>query len=341
MALRIGFTGDVMLGRLVDDRQQSRPVDAVWGTTLERLRGLDGLVCNLECVLSTRGREWRRTHRPFHFRADPDRAVPALERAGVDVCALANNHVLDYEEIGLRDTLAALDDAGIARAGAGETLEEALEPAVRTIPASESSGEEDGGLDLAVVSMTDNTPEYAADGDSPGTARLEVDVDDPETRRLAGDALDRARETDPDLLVASIHWGPNMVTEPPDAVREFGRWLVEAGVDLVHGHSAHVFQGVEVHGGKPICYDTGDFVDDYEVDGELRNDRSFLFVLRVTPEGRLRELRLFPTEIDGCAVHEAGPGAAAWARDRMRELSDPFGTEFDREGDALVLSLEE
>ncbi|MFU8869218.1 CapA family protein [Natronococcus sp.] len=331
MVSRIGFTGDVMLGRVVDDRQRRRPVDAVWGTVLERLRGLDGLVINLECVLSTRGSRWRRTHRPFHFRADPDWAVPALERAGVDVCALANNHVLDYEEIALRDTLANLDGAGIARTGAGETLEEALEPAIVSVD----------GLDVAVVSFTDNTPEYAADDASPGTAWIEIDRENPETRRRVREALERARGTDPDLLVASLHWGPNMVEEPPASFREFGRWLVEQGVDVVHGHSAHVFQGVEVHEGRPILYDTGDFVDDYAVDSRLRNDRSFLFVLRIADDGEVLECRLHPTEIDDCAVHEAPPDAADWARERMRELSAPFGTAFDRDGSALVLSLED
>ncbi|SEW15917.1 CapA family protein [Natrinema salifodinae] len=341
MPLRIGFTGDVMLGRLVDDRQRRRSVDAVWGNVLERLRAIDGLVINLECCLSTRGREWRRTHRPFHFRADPDWAVPALERAGVDVCALANNHVLDYEEVALRDTLMSLDEADIARTGAGETIDEALDPAVRTIGGPDEPIE----LDLAVVSFTDNTPEYAADENAPGTARIEIDIDDAETRRRVREALRRARETNPDLVVASLHWGPNMVTEPPESFRAFGRWLVDEGVDVVHGHSAHVFQGIEVHDGRPIVYDAGDFVDDYAVDDALHNDRSFLFVLAVTPDGdggcRLRELRLHPTEIDGYAVHEAGPAAAAWSRERMRELSEPFGTEFERSGAGLVLSLED
>lgn len=331
MASRIGFTGDVMLGRVVDDRQRRRRVDAVWGNVLERLHGLDGLVINLECALSTRGRQWRRTHRPFHFRADPDWAVPALERAGVDVCALANNHVLDYEEPALRDTLKHLDETGIARTGAGETLDEALEPAVVPI----------GGLTVAVVALTDNTPEYAADDSSPGTAWIEIDREDDGTRRCVREALERARGADPDLLVASLHWGPNMVEEPPSSFREFGRWLVDEGVDVVHGHSAHVFQGVEVHEGRPILYDTGDFVDDYAVDPELRNDRSFLFVLRIADDGELLELRLRPTEIDDCAVHEASPDAADWARERMRELSAPFGTTFERDGSALVLSLEE
>ncbi|MDG5820095.1 CapA family protein [Natronococcus sp. A-GB7] len=331
MASRIGFIGDVMLGRVVDDRQRHRPVDAVWGTAFEDLRELDGLVINLECVLSTRGRQWRRTHRPFHFRADPDWAVPALERAGVDVCALANNHVLDYEAVALRDTLNHLDEAEIARTGAGETLDEALEPAVVSI----------GGVRIAVIALTDNTPEYAAEDSSAGTAWIEIDRENPETRRRVRDALERARGADPDLLVASLHWGPNMVEEPPASFREFGRWLVEAGVDVVHGHSAHVFQGVEVHEGRPILYDTGDFVDDYAVDPELRNDRSFLFVLRTSDDGELLKLRLQPTEIDDCAVHEASPDAADWSRERMRELSAPFGTVFERDGPALVLSLED
>nr|WP_276278645.1 CapA family protein [Halomicroarcula sp. SYNS111] len=112
MAHRLGLTGDVMLGRLVDEYQQRRPAPAVWGDLEDHLRGLDGLVVNLECCLSARGRQWRRTERAFHFRAEPEWAVPALEAAGVDACALANNHVLDYEEEALLDTLGHLDEGG-------------------------------------------------------------------------------------------------------------------------------------------------------------------------------------------------------------------------------------
>ena len=331
MTTRIGLTGDVMLGRLVDQRQRNRPPESVWGTLLDRLQELDALCINLECGLSTRGEPWERTHRPFHFRADPDWAIPALKRAGVDACALANNHVLDYEEVALRDTLDVLDEAGIARAGAGRTLDEALAPAFLDVD----------GLTLAFVSLTDNTPEYAADESAPGTAHVVVDVDDSETRDTVHDVLDRARRGDPDLVIASLHWGPNMVERPPESFRRFGRWLVKEGVDVIHGHSAHVFHGIEVHDGSPILYDAGDFVDDYAVDDRLRNDRSFLFELTVSQDGDPVELGLFPTEIDDCAVHEASPEAAAWSRDRMRSLSAEFGTSFDRDGAELVLALRE
>ncbi len=149
---RIGLTGDVMLGRLVDTTQRQRTVDAVRGTMLERLRPLDGLFINLECCLSARGKPWQRTYRPFHFRADPDWAVPALERAEVDCCALANNHVLDFEEPALFDTLEALDDAGIAHAGPGRTIDEALEPAFVSV----------GDLDVAFCSFTDSVSAFDA-----------------------------------------------------------------------------------------------------------------------------------------------------------------------------------
>lgn len=326
--LRIGLSGDVMLGREVNKYQRRRPPEAVWGNLLNRLRTLDGLLINLECCLSTRGERWTETNRPFHFRADPDWAVPALREASVDSCALANNHMLDFGEIAFLDTLEALDDAGISHAGAGRDAGKARAPVSVSI----------GNLTIALVSLTDNTPEYAADRDSPGTAYVEFDVENDRTRQIVEAALSDARAMNPDLLVASLHWGPNMVEEPPPEFRAFGRWLVEAGVDIVHGHSAHVFQGIEIHENRPIIYDAGDFVDDYAVDRDLRNDRSFLFEVRVRGDD-LTELRLFPTEIYDCCVHQAGETAASWSRERMRALSDSFGTVFDRDGPELVCSL--
>jgi hypothetical protein len=74
--------------------------------------------------------------------------------------------------------------------------------------------------------------------------------------------------------------------------------------------------------------------DDYRVAPDFRNGRSFLFV--VVEDGAVTELRLDPTEIRDCAVHEADEAAAAWCRERMRALSAPFGTDFERAGSALV-----
>jgi len=323
---RIGLVGDVMLGRNVDDRRADDPPAAVWGGMTDRLRALDGLLLNLECVLSARGEP--RPGRVYHFRADPDWALPALAAGNVAWAGLANNHVLDFGPGALRDTLSGLPAAGIDRAGAGPDLEAAVAPSVVEV----------GGLAVAVVAFTDQSPSYAAGGDDPGTAFLRADPADPRTRTLVGAALEAARAADPDLVVASLHWGPNWETRPSALQRRFARWLVDRGVDVVHGHSAHVIQGVEVYEGRPIVYDAGDFVDDYAVKPELHNDRSFLFEA-VIADGRLDALRLVPVEIRDLAVEPARPAAAAWLRDRMRRLSEPFGTTVRRANDGPGLRI--
>jgi len=330
-AYSLGFVGDVMLGRGVDRQQVRRPPAAVWGDVHERLRGFDGLFGNLECCLSTRGTAWTRTRRAFHFRANPDWAVPALRAAAFDWLCLANNHVLDYEVVALRDTLDALSGADIPHAGAGETAAAAWAPSLVRV----------GDLEVAVVACTDNTPEYAADADSPGVAWTGMGLDEAADRAPVRGAIERARREDPDLLVASLHWGPNMVAEPDEGYVEFGHWLCEAGVDLVHGHSAHNFQGVEVHGDSLVLHDTGDLVDDYAVDRTLRNDRGFVFEVRLDAGGGLRELRLHPIRIHDYAAHEATGSAAAWCRERMRERSRLFGTAeaLERAGEGLVLEV--
>ena len=323
---RIGFVGDVMLGRNVNDYRRGRPPGSVWGSTIERLRSLDGLFVNLECCLSDRGE--RRPGRTYYFRADPDWAVPALRAAGVEWASLANNHVLDYGPVALADTLDHLSGGGVGHGGAGLDLEAAAAPSFVDV----------GGLDVGVIALTDQSPTYAAGQDSPGTAYRPLDPDNTLTRYLVGDAIDRAREADSDLVIASLHWGPNWVVEPAPHRRAFARWLIDRGVDLVHGHSAHVIQGIEVYRGRPIVYDAGDFVDDYALVGDLHNDRSFLFELDLV-DGRFDALRLVPVEIEDLAVELAGTEAAAWLRERMRTLSEPFGTTFDRDGESLVLPL--
>jgi poly-gamma-glutamate synthesis protein (capsule biosynthesis protein) len=331
---RLGFVGDAMLGRNVDKRWSSErgdrrdlPPAGVWGSLTERLAELDGLFCNLECTLAEGGT--RRPGRTYYFRADPDWALPALTAAGTTFAGLANNHVLDFGTAALSATREHLDGAGIAHAGAGPSLRAALQPALVEV----------GGLSVAVVSVTDRSPSYGAGLTSPGTAFGSLHPRDPLTRLAVGDALRRARALDPDLTVASLHWGPNWDPTPAPTQRRMARWLVERGVDLVHGHSAHVIQGIEVVDGRPILYDCGDFVDDYIHKEGLHNKRSFLFELGVA-DGGFDALRLRPVEIGGRAVDRADGEAAAWLRDRMRSLSEPFGTEFERAGDGLRLALD-
>ncbi|WP_435195982.1 CapA family protein [Natronomonas sp. EA1] len=321
--MQLGLAGDVMFGRLVDRAMADREPAAVWGDLLPDLQALDGFLCNLECVLSTRGEPYTGAYHPYHFRADPAWAIPALEAAGVSCVTLANNHVLDFGPEALRDTLDALEAAGIPYAGVGDSPEEAFAPVAF----------EAGDCRVAVVAATDNTPAFAANGGL-GTAYVDIENDPGGARTAMRAALDRAWALDPDLVVVSLHWGPNMRTAPSEAFRSFARFLHRVGADVVVGHSAHLFQGIEVGRGLTL-YDTGDFVDDYAVDPGLRNDRSFLFVL----DTEAFHLRAVPTEIYDCAVHHATEEGARWACDRLADRSAAFDTVCVRTDDGLVVPL--
>jgi len=330
---RIGFVGDVMLGRNVDDRwsRSTAPestVDpaGVWGSTLDSLQALDGLVLNLECCLSARGE--RRPGRTYYFRAGPEWAIPALEAANTAFASLANNHLLDYGPTALLDTVGHLSRAGIATAGAGHDWAAAVRPAVVTI----------GDIDVGLVALTDQVRSYRAGSDAPGTAWTPLGPLNPVTRRHVIDALRALHRRDPDLVVASLHWGPNWEVRPSGRQRRTARWLIDEGFDVVHGHSAHVIQGIEVYRGRPIVYDAGDYVDDYVVKPDRHNDRSVRVEL-VVEDGRLDRLHVAPVEIVDERVERATGEVAAWVRDRMRTLSAEFGTTVERDGRGLSVPL--
>jgi len=324
--LTLAFTGDVMLGRLVNDRLKQMQPEVVWGDVLPHLARADLRIVNLECALTSHLRPWSRSRKVFHFRADPE-AVRVLQGARIDACALANNHILDYEEQGLRDTLRILDAAGIRHAGAGANAEQAAAPAILEVHGAAPSR-------VALLSFTDNQPDFAASADHPGTNYLEVSLQQETLTRIAN-GIAQARAQGADLVVFSNHWGANFVERPSAEFRSFARRVIELGADIYHGHSAHICQGIEIYQGKPILYDTGNFIDDYAVDPLLRNDRSCLFKL-MFEQGKLLRIELLPVSLSVAHVALARGKEFEAISAHMEMLCAEFGTRLLRQGDRLV-----
>ena len=200
--MKLALAGDVMLGRLVDAALEHRPADYPWGDTLPRFLMADWRACNLECVVSDR-RPAVLPAKAFHFRSAA-RNVAVLEAAHIDAVSIANNHVLDFGPAALLDMLDILDRAGIARAGAGRDLEEARRPAI-TMAAD--------GSRIGLVACTDNEPDWEAGNRRPGVFHIETDLADKGALALLGITRDTRPEVD--LLVVSLHWGPNWGYRPP------------------------------------------------------------------------------------------------------------------------------
>lgn len=307
----IGLAGDVMLGRLVNKKLKQTDATYPWGNMLQQLRANDLNIINLENAITTHE---QKVPKVFNFKTDP-KNIQTLTEGNIDVVNLANNHILDFGDKGLFDTLKTLEKAQIQFVGAGRTIKEAQKPALITKK----------GITIGIIGFTDNEPTWLATDTKPGINYIKVgDIDNVKK------SIDQVRNQ-VDILIATVHWGPNMRERPTQEFIDFAHAIIDAGVDIIQGHSAHIFQGIASYKNKLVLYDTGDFVDDYRVDAQLRNDLSFLYQIEVAKDG-IKKLTLIPVHIDNIQVNKATGTDAQWALDRIQKLSAEFGTQISNEG---------
>ncbi len=325
-SLTLALAGDVMLGRRVNPMIAEHGFAYPWGDLLPTLTSADCFLINLECALTDHTERWRDGNvKPFHFRADPG-VAETLRLAGVKFAALANNHAADYEMAGLLDTVRVLDEAGIAHAGAGADCADAEAPAFLTT----------GAWRIGVVAFADHPAAWAARSTSPGINYTPVSLTADHFGAVEHALTVTRRHAD--LVICSIHWGPNKRVRPTPAFRDFARRVIEAGADVFWGHSPHVVQGIEVWQGKPILYSTGDFVDDYAVDPELRNDLSGLFLLRAWPPA-MAWIDVIPVTISHCQVNRAREAERDEFSERFSALCAELGTDVLVTGEALTVPV--
>lgn len=312
--LTIGLGGDLMIGRLANEFLNHFPPSFAWGNLLSTLKNTDINLVNLETTLT---HSTKTVPKMFNFKADPER-VSILTEGKIDIVNIANNHILDYAEEGLLETIQVLDHAHIQHVGAGKNQTIAMSPCII----------EKKGIKIGFLGCTDNEPSWQATDAKTGTFYLQVgDLSDlQEAITFLKDQVN--------LLILSIHWGPNMRQRPSSSFRAFAHKLIDLGVDILHGHSAHIFQGVEVYKNKLILYDTGDLIDDYAVDPILRNDRSFYFIVKVSKKG-LIHLKMIPTIISECQVNIATDSASL---DVMEALCKELNTYPERRNNALEIN---
>lgn len=232
------------------------------------LRGADICVMNCEFSMSLRGAPLE--GKTYTFRADPAHAA-LFRTLGCDLVTLANNHVYDYGRDAFLDTLDTLDAAGIARIGAGRTLDEAKAYKAFVV----------GGAKIGFVAAS-NAEVYRV---TPGATEEEPGIllmYDPAEFCAA---LDRAR-AECDFVCAVVHWGTENSTEVNDNQREYAALFAAHGAGLIVGHHPHVLQPVETAAGIPVAFSLGNFWFNLTTldTGVLRVDLGWDDAEGVTPE---------------------------------------------------------
>lgn len=294
----------------------------IWGDALSELekQAPDVRIINLETSVTGSDDYWK--WKEVHYRMNPEN-ISCITAAKIDVCSLANNHILDWGHEGLKETLTSLEKAGIKGAGAGVNAKEAAAPAIMDI---EGKGRV---IVLAYGSPTSGVRlNWAATEDDPGINLL-TDFSEASVRRIAQSI--RSVKKEGDIVVCSLHWGRNWGYEIHSQEIQFAHRLIESGAEIIHGHSSHHIKGIEIYQNRPIFYGCGDLLNDYEgITGyeNYRDDLGLLYFVSIEPiTGKLADLRMMPTRIKNLRVNRASKEEALWLADILSREGERFGTQ--------------
>ena len=235
----LAFAGDVhFTGRTAP---LLRDPATAFGPIAALLKGADFTAVNLETAVTSGGTPQPKT---YHFRTVPT-AFTALRDAGVDLVTMANNHVLDYGQAGLANTLAAAKAARFPYVGIGTDAAAAWAPYVTTVK----------GTKIAVVGVSqvaELASSWVATDSRPGEANS-IDLG----RTL--EAVRAARRLTPTVIVF-MHWGTEGEACPDPNQLSLARQLAAAGASIIIGAHAHMLQGSGWLGHTFVAYGMGNFL---------------------------------------------------------------------------------
>ena len=297
----LSVVGDVMLGRRVAQASGDDPIRTL-RPTAKRLAAAEITVGNLESTLSDDGSP---TQGGDSFQADPE-VIEGLELAGFDLVSLANNHLGDYGQRALRQTLAELRGADLAYVGAGRDLDEARKPVVIT-----RDGVRIGFLGTESIGETPS-----ATADRAGTNRLNMPprtgpLNERQLDRITGDIADLSQQVD--VVVVIPHWGTQYTHVPEPSQRRAARAFADAGADLVIGGHPHWVQGWETRGDAVVVHSLGNFV--FDMDFQTKTMEG-IFVEIVLWGDRVKAVEPVPYTLDSRFVPRVVKG------DRARDILD-------------------
>jgi poly-gamma-glutamate synthesis protein (capsule biosynthesis protein) len=219
--MSITYAGDLMVSKNVNIRVN-----------------YDKIVVNLEAPITDRRKPIKNK---VSLRSDP-RCVDNILSEDIDAVCLANNHIMDYGDDGLVDTLRYLENRSVKYFGAGRERANFNNPAYIY----------DDGQKIALLG-------YVCKSTSPiykdlrfGCAPLSVEKI---TKDIENKVCDKT-----DQIVVSLHWGAEEVSLPKPRDVSVARELAKTDVSLIIGHHAHIIQSYENVEDTDIFYGLGNFV---------------------------------------------------------------------------------
>lgn len=203
---------------------------------------VDYSIVNFECPLTKSKTKIIKTG-PC-IKSENINAMKALKYAGFDLLTLANNHIQDYGEQGVLDTLRNAEQENFDIVGAGQNIKSASLPLIKSIK----------DVKIGFLNIAEN--EFcAAKSNLAGANTLDLI----ENTRAINELKRKV-----DRIILIYHGGREHYQLPTPKQRSLFRHFIDIGVDAIVAHHTHCISGFEYYKDKPIVYSLGNFIFDYK-----------------------------------------------------------------------------
>lgn len=237
--ITILFTGDFApIG--IAEKKEGLPVLLKIDPSMESLfKSVNLRITNLECPLTLSEDKIAKTGP--HLKAHP-RSVEILNRLDIDVVCLSNNHIRDYGDAGVLDTIETCKTAKIKTVGAGKNNEDASKPLILNIKSKR----------IAILNFSES--EYNQSGETQAGSNPDDVI------HIWRSIQEVKPQSDHQIVI--MHGGKEMHPYPTPYQVNLYRFIADQGVDAIIGHHTHVIGGYEIYENTPIVYSLGNFLFD-------------------------------------------------------------------------------
>ncbi|QQQ28054.1 CapA family protein [Chryseobacterium indoltheticum] len=208
----------------------------------EITKSMDYSIVNLECPITKSKKKIKKTG-PC-IKSENMKSLEALKFANFNLLTLANNHIQDYSEEGVIDTIEHAKKYQFDIIGAGKNKKAAAQPLIKKI----------NNVNIGFINIAEN--EFCAASDNCAGANTFDLIDNLKTIKELRPKVDK--------IILIYHGGREHYQLPTPNQRKRLRFFIENGVDAIVAHHTHCFSGYEFYNQKPIIYSLGNFIFDYK-----------------------------------------------------------------------------
>lgn len=240
--MKILIAGDFVPQERVLKRIYEKDYYSVFEELKPYIETCDYSILNLEAPIVSKSTMAEPIHKVGPSLSVPVETAYVIRDAGFNCVTLANNHILDFGGNVLLDTLRILDENCLFHVGAGRNLDEA----------SKVLFLKNGIQTISIVNFCER--EFSvAEKDSPGAFPMDM---------VKNYRQVQYAKQNSDFVIVIVHGGHELYRLPSPRMKEYYRFLVDAGSDAVVNHHQHCSSGYEVYSGKPIFYGLGNLCFD-------------------------------------------------------------------------------